>query len=385
MELGALPPGKNPMIAYFRGFCHERLGQSGLADYKTASGLSTSYVFPSTAEELAVLNAAVHANPEDATGHYLLGTLYFSRGLTEPALEEWTRSRTLNPGIPVLNASLGQALLHEKHDAEGALSAFHDGLRSDSANVTVYMGADQALSLLAKPATERVQVLEKYPNLADATSGLIFELILNLAEARDFQRAETLFHNRFFPREEGGTNVRQVWVEVELQKVLALANDGHCADALTLASHLGTAVPDLPFTRDGLEPFLQSARTNYLLGTAYAICDRSEDARLRFQAASKASAADQMLWAWRAAQKLPGFDEKPWREQLQSALAQAVNRSESSSYTSWWDYTAGALEDALGRPQEADRRFQKALLLPDRMLAYHFTRLARARAEQQVR
>jgi hypothetical protein len=92
-----------------------------------------------------------------------------------------------------------------------------------------------------------------------------------------------------------------------------------------------------------------------------------------------------MLWAWRAAQKLPGFDEKPWREQLQSALAQAVNRSESSSYTSWWDYTAGALEDALGRPQEADRRFQKALLLPDRMLAYHFTRLARARAEQQVR
>lgn len=384
VELGALPPDKHPMIEYFRGYCRERLGQSGLADYKIASGLPTSYIFPSTAEELAVLSAAVHADLEDATGHYLLGTLYFSRGLTDAALEEWSQARKLNPKIPVLNASLGLALLHEKHDPEGSLSPFRDGLRSDSANVTIYLGADQALSLLARPAGERVQFLEKYPNLADAPSSLIFELILNLVEARDFQRAENLFHNRFFPREEGGTNVRQVWVEVELQKVLALATDGRCSDALLLAQSLGAEVPELSFTHDGLAPFLQSARTNYLLGTAYATCRRPEDARLKFQAASTKSDADQLVWAWLAAQKLPAFDGNPWQERLQSALTQALSRSDTSSYTSWWDYTAGALELALGRRQEADQRFQKALLLPDRMLAYHFIRLARAQAAPQV-
>lgn len=380
MELGALPPAKHPMIAYFRGYCREHLGQSGLADYKTASGLPTSYVFPSTGEELTVLSAAMRADPEDATGHYLLGTLYFSRGLTEPALGEWSRARQLNSSIPVLNASLGQALLHEKHDSEGALAAFRDGQRSDSTNVTIYLGADQALSLLASPVTERVQFLEKYPNLTDAPSSLIFELALNLAEARDFPGAENLFHGRFFPREEGGTNVRQVWLEVELQKILTLVNDGRCADALPLAERLGARVPDLPFTHDGLEPFLWSARMNYLLGTAYATCGRPEDGRIKFQSASTKSAPDQMLWAWLAAQKLPGFEEKPWRERLQSALAQALSREETSSYTSWWDYTAGALENALGDRQEADQNFQKALLLPDRMLAYHFTRLARAQA-----
>jgi hypothetical protein len=225
-----------------------------------------------------------------------------------------------------------------------------------------------------------VQVLEKYPNLADAPSSLIFELILNLAEAGDFQRAESLFRNRFFPREEGGTNVRQVWVEVELQKMLASAKDGHCADALVVAEHLGATVPDLPFTHDGLEPILQSARTNYQLGTAYASCAKPEEAAKKFHMASAASAPDQMLWAWRAAQKLPGFDEKQWQERLQSALVQAKSRSDTSSYTSWWDYTAGALAGALGSRQEADQRFQKALLLPDRMLAYHFTRMARAEA-----
>jgi tetratricopeptide (TPR) repeat protein len=379
-ELGALSPGNHPMIAYFRGYCRERLGQSGLSDYKIASKLSTSYVFPNSAEELTVLSTVVRTNPQDATAQYLLGTLHFSRGLTDSALEEWLLSRKSNPQIPVLDASLGLALLHEKHDAERALSTFRDGLQSDATNVTVYLGADQALSLLSKPASERVQVLEKYPNLADAPSSLIFELILNLAEAGDFQRAESLFGNRFFPREEGGTNVRQVWVEVELQKMLASARDGHCADALVVAEQLGAPVPDLPFTHDGLEPTLQSARTNYQLGAAYASCAKPEEAAKKFQLASAASAPDQMVWAWRAAQKLPGFDGKQWQERLETALAQAKSRSDTSSYTSWWDYTAGALAGSLGSQQEADQRFQKALLLPDRMLSYHFTRTARAEA-----
>jgi tetratricopeptide (TPR) repeat protein len=289
-------------------------------------------------------------------------------------------SHKLNPQIPVLDASLGLALLHEKHDAEHALSAFRDGLRSDATNVTVYLGADQALSLLSKPASERAQVLEKYPNLGDAPSSLIFELILNLTEAGDFQRAESLFRNRFFPREEGGTNVRQVWVEVELQKMLASAKVGHCADALVVAEHLGATVPDLPFTRDGLESIVQSPRTNYQLGVAYASCAQPGEATKKFQLASATSAPDQMLWARRAAQKLPDFDGKQWQERLQTALAQAKSRSDTSSYASWWDYTAGTLAAALGRQQEADERFQKALLLPDRMLAYHFTRMARAEA-----
>jgi hypothetical protein len=85
-----------------------------------------------------------------------------------------------------------------------------------------------------------------------------------------------------------------------------------------------------------------------------------------------------------AAQKLPGFDEKPWRERLQSALAQAVSRGDLSNDSSSWEYTAGALENALGDPKRADERFQKALLLPDRMLAYHLVRIARAEAAAQA-
>jgi tetratricopeptide (TPR) repeat protein len=375
-EPGALAPGEHPTVAYFRGYCREKLGLSGTVDYNAASKLSTAYVFPSTAEEFTVLRAASRENPSDATAHYLLGTFYFSRGLTDSALNEWAEAQKSRSEVPVLNASTGLALLHVKNDPRRALLAFRDGLRSDSSNIAIYMGIDQALSLLNRPAHERTETLEKYPRLDSAPAGLIFELILNLAEAGEFERANNLFHNRFFAREEGGTNVRQVWVEVQLQRLLALTKEGHCGESLTAARQLGSEVSGLAFTRNGLDSILQSARTSYLLGSAYAACGKTEEAKAKFELAAAASAADQVRWAWLAAQKLSGFNQSQWPERLQSSLEQAKNRSETSAFPSWWMYTAGLLENDLGRKQEANQRFRKALLLPDRMLAYHFTRLA---------
>ena len=377
-EPGALAPGEHPLVAYFRGYCREKLGQPGADDYAAASRLSTMYVFPSTAEELAVLRAALQSRPLDATAHYLLGTFYFSRGLTDSALSEWAEARKFAPELPVLSASTGMALLQVKNDPAGALAAFREGLQSDPTNMVVYTGMDQALSLLNRPARERVEALEKYPKLESAPPGLIFELILNLAEAGDFEHATSLFRNRFFAREEGGTNVRQVWVEVQLQRGLALAQAGRCRDALSAAQNLGAEIPDLAFTHDGLDPIVKSARTSYGLGSLYATCRKTGEANAKFAAAASASSPDQVRWAWLASQKLPGFDREKWRQTLQSALEQAASRNETSAYPGWWFYTAGSLERELGREQDADLDFRRALLLPDRMLSYHFTRLARS-------
>ena len=222
------------------------------------------------------------------------------------------------------------------------------------------MGMDQTLSLLNRPPQERVEALEKYPHLDTAPPVLIFELILNLAEAHDFGRAESLFHNRFFPREEGGTNVRQVWIEVQLQRVLASAREGRCGDALSLAQHLGAEVPGLTFTRDGLEPILQSARTNYLLGSAYASCGNPEQARAKFEAAAAATAPDQIRWAWLAARKLPGFNPTQWQERLQSSFDQAANRSRNQCLSELVDVHRGFAGSGTGkgagcRPQISGR------------------------------
>jgi tetratricopeptide (TPR) repeat protein len=381
-EPGAVAPADHPMVAYFRGFCRAKLGQSAEDDYRVASKLSTAYIFPSTATEFSVLRAALQTNPSDVTAHFLLGTFYFSRGLTDSALDEWSKARKAGPEPPVLDASMGTALLHIKNDPEQALSAFRDGLRTDPSNIAVYLGIDQALSLLNRPASERVEALEKYPQMDSAPPPLIYELILNLAEAGNFERATQLFHNRFFPREEGGTNVRQVWIEVQLMRLLASVKGKRCGEALAGAEHLGSEVPGLAFTRDGLEPILQSARTTYLLGTVLTSCGEAAKANAKFALAASATGPDQAKWAWLAARKVPGFNEDQWRDRLRTALEQAESRANTSGYPSWWEYSAATLASELGQTAEAAKRFRNALLLPDRMLAYHLTRLEMSEAKQ---
>src|ERR1700722_2382634 len=63
-EPGQLPPDKHPLIAYYRGYCRERLGHSGARDFNLAAKLVTDYVFPSRAEDLQVLTAALNSNAQ---------------------------------------------------------------------------------------------------------------------------------------------------------------------------------------------------------------------------------------------------------------------------------------------------------------------------------
>ena len=123
---------------------------------------------------------------------------------------------------------------------------------------------------------------------------------------------------------------------------------------------------------------LKSARTNYLLGTAYAACRKPDEATAKFRTASEALSSEQIFWASLAAKRLPDFDQKLWQGRLQAAMVQAESRSETSSFAGWWFYNTGLLAAVLGNQQGGEEKFRKALLLPDRMLSYHLTRLARA-------
>ena len=250
------------------------------------------------------------------------------------------------------------------------MAAFREGLRNDPNNVELYVGIDQTLSLLKRPARERVDALQLYPDRASMPTRLIYELILNLAEAGEYDAATALFHNRFFAREEGGTNVRQVWIEVQLQRALGLAHDGRCSEAVPAVEQLPSEVPGLPFTRDGLEPILGSARTNDLVGEVYGTCGEAGKAKSRFEVAAAQSNPDQIVWAYRSARMLPGFDQKDCQKRLESAL------SRNFSQTSWGVYNRGMINDALGHAADAEADFRMALLLPDGLLAYHLTRLA---------
>jgi len=377
-ETGA--PQNNPLVVYFRAYCRERLGEDAQKDYLQGSRLSTLYIFPNRIEDLRAFRAAIRANEKDASAHYLLGTWHFARGQTDEALAEWKRAGELNPRIPVLQASTGLALLNVKHEFLAALNAFEEGITNDPLNPVNYSAALVAMTLLGKSAAERVRMLERYPNLTRMPTPLVYELALNRAEAGNYGAALELFRSRFFGREEGGTNVRQVWIEVNLRRALKLARENRCKDALAVAKSLGSSVPGLAFTQDGLLPFLNSARSNFLLGEVSSACGQAEGAQQWYRRSAQATGASDTVWAWASARKLNVYDPAEWNKRLRAALPQAESSVETGSSSGWWLYTAGVLQIALGHTQKGNALLHEALLAPETRMSYYLSRLAIAGA-----
>ena len=107
-------------------------------------------------------------------------------------------------------------------------------------------------------------------------------------------------------------------------------------------------------------------------------CKMAEQAKPHFTAAAGKQGSGEIVWAWRAAKQLPGFDASQWTGRLESALQQAGGMTESSSFAGWWVYNHGMLNRVLGHELEAQQDFRKVFLLPDRMLSYHLAREAMA-------
>ena len=168
-------------------------------------------MFPYRPTDLIDLKAALARNPKDAVVHYYLGNIYESADMIDAASPNGRVPARSTPNIPVLHRNLGRTLLVVKRDDQAALDAFREGLKADRSNVELYEGLDQAMSILKAPASERVAALEQYPDRAGMPTPLALELALSYAEAGRFDDAEQMFRNRYFEREEGGANVREVF------------------------------------------------------------------------------------------------------------------------------------------------------------------------------
>jgi len=271
-EPGVLHPSSYPLIAYYRGFCRDALGQDGRGDFAAASSMPTSFVFPDRPESFAVLHRALEINPNDANAHFLLGSLYLSGAMTGPAIREWETARKLKPSIPTLHRNMGYAVLQSSESPERAMELFREGMKYDPDNVDLYLGLEEAMEKVGRAPGERARALQSFPRLQSAPAPLVFRLVQLLGEAGEFDQAEHQFANRFFPREEGGANVRQIYVTLKLARAKSLATHGQCSAALETVHHVGDPVASLPFTAKGLGPFLASEASKQTVNEIQAVC-----------------------------------------------------------------------------------------------------------------
>lgn len=381
-EPGLALPQDYPLVAYYRGYCAEKAGRSGREDFALASRQSTRYVFPNRPESMVVLRHALEVEPRDATAHFLLGSLLLSGGQAEAAIGEWEKARALDPKLPVLHRDIGFALLYARGAATDALRAFDEGMGADPENVELYQGADQALSLLDRGAEQRIASLRRYPG-TPLPSALVFKLALALAETGRFDEAEALFPGRFFPREEFGTNVRQVWLEVQLRKAFSLAQAGRRQDAAALAATFGQPVAGFDFTRDGVATFVASPRFQYYWGELQALLGDDAGARTHWTLSAAGRDFRQAAFAHRSARRLGRAAEAEWRPRLEAALAEAdLYLFRGGHYPAGATCARGMLLQALGRTREGDEALRQVFVLPDKGMPHHIARLALAEPDR---
>jgi len=372
-EPGTALPQDYPLVAYYRGYCREKLGSPGGDDFEIASRQSARFVFPNRPETIQVLQSALKYNPEDATARLLLGALFLSGGQADMAIKEWNRARKINPHLPTLHRNLGFTQLIASSDPESALQTFKEGLEMDRGNLDIYLGIDQCMSLLDMAPDERVAVLKHYPNQEKMPAAVLLSLALALAKAGQFKEAENLFPGRDFIREEFGTSVHDVYMEVQLQKALSHARTKNCDAALAAIRNLGEPVPGLSFTTEGGDLFRNNARVQYCMGEILEACGRSADAREFRHRAAAAEGTTNLYYSYLAARRLgEDLSSNDWQERLESALERFTNYSGFNRGMAL--YAQGSLLLALDRKEKALETLREVFFLPDRGMSHYLTR-----------
>jgi tetratricopeptide (TPR) repeat protein len=378
-EPGSVSPQESPLVPYYRAYLRLQTGSAPESDYREARGMSTAYVFPSRRSSYAVLRAAVNANGADATARFLLGSLYLAGGLVDPAVAEWQQVRRSGAPIRTLHRNLALALLHSD-DMKAALAVLEEGTSADPENVDVYLTLDGVLSAVAAAPRERVTALRRFPAPDRMPSQMVFKLALALAESGDEAAAERLFHDRFFPREEGGTNVRSVYAQVRVVSARLAAAAGRCPVALTILASLPREQKALPFTAGGLGDAVASPQMERQIAAIESACGEQASARARWERLERPLTAGgapmPVAIADEARQRLGRTRTAVQRRQLEQALDAATRTLDSAGTSSpgLVELARASLLAALGRDEEARQSRRKVFLYPDRNLSHALAR-----------
>jgi hypothetical protein len=273
-------------------------------------------------------------------------------------------------------------LLHGPRDYVAARGVREEGLSADPTNMEVYLALDGVLSAANASAHDRVNALRRFPSADNMPASVVFKLALALAENGEAPAAERLFHDRFFPREEGGTSVRTVYTQVRVTSAQRAADRGDCSAALSMLDALMRAQPALPFTTGGLADALAPPLMREQVAGIEWRCGRRDTARGRWDQLARALARDgaplTLAIADMARLRLGRVLTADERRRLERALENATSTLESAGTSSpgLTEYARGVLLTSLGRRTEAREALRTVFIYPDRGLSHALARAA---------
>jgi tetratricopeptide (TPR) repeat protein len=243
--------GARPLAAYAIGWLRQKEGNGAAAKYnfRSASKISSEYCFPSRLEDIAVLEAAIHANPRDAKAPYYLGNLLYDRRRHIDAIKLWEKSARLDASFSIVWRNLGIGYFNILKNPGKARAAYGRAFRSNLSDARVLYERDQLCKRLGTKPEKRLAELKKYPHLVSQRDDLSVEFcaLLNQTDCH-IEAMQFLARRKFQPWEggEGAALGQHVRTQLAFGREALFHHDYPCAvshfeNALKSPLNLGEA------------------------------------------------------------------------------------------------------------------------------------------------
>ena len=288
---------ESPLTYYYLAY-FSPLSQA--LDYLSkAKSVNPDYCFPNRLEDAHIFDAVIGMpGIDDAKAPYYLGCLYYDKRQYDVAIENWELSAKLDPQFPSVWRNLALARFNKQDRQEEALEYMEKAFHLDETDARMLMELDQLYKRLHKPHQERLDFLQKYPELIEQRDDLVLEEITLLNQLGRYEAAMAkLDAHQFHPWEggEGKVPAQYQICRMELAKQY-LANLDHLdhLENLERLEYLGKAVGLLeecleypPHLGEGKLYGAQENDFYYLLGVAYEALGQKEKAVECWETATK--------------------------------------------------------------------------------------------------
>ena len=256
----------SPMTYYYMGSLTPDPSLKGEgSDYFQKAEEADSYCcFPNRLEDVQALEAAKKQHPQGAKAPYYLGCLYYDKRQYDLAIENWELSARLDPSFPTvwrnlalarfnkapLLSPVGDTIVSPTKEAplgavRGALEALEYMERAfhlDETDSRILMELDQLYKRMQKPHQERLDFLQKYPQLIAKRDDLVLEEITLLNQLGRYEEAkEKLDAHQFHPWEggEGKVPAQYQFCRIEMAKKNHVDAKSLLEECLVYPPHLG--------------------------------------------------------------------------------------------------------------------------------------------------
>ncbi|MDQ8188300.1 DUF5107 domain-containing protein [Pelagicoccus sp. SDUM812002] len=353
--------GSTPIVEYTRAWLNDKLGRSAEAGRcrEAARAASTDRCFPVRLEELAILQAAIAEDADDAVAHALLGFWLYDRRRHEEAIEHWEAAVRIHPADAVVWRCLGIAYFNIQNQPEAAQHAYEKAIEATPQDGRLYYERDQLWKRVGQAPEARLKALREIEDLVHQRDDLVVETAALFNQTGRPREALDILNSRVFQPWEGGEGlVSREYMRARILLGIASLDRGDPE----AAKEQFLAALDIPRNLGEARHLLVNpSEVHWWLGEAFSALGDEAQARSHWQAAADFKGDFQGMAVQRfsettyfTARAIERLGQKEEARELFSALL--VHSQELAKTPAAIDYFATSLPTMLLFEEDLDQR-----------------------------